>query len=139
MPIYEYRCDDCGFQFDRLMRLSDPNPSCPRLNGRFLKQGKKAAHTWAGEAWWRNAKEAFAKGEQVESIFHGGGIMMIGPDYEHSVIWVEFDDDPSEWRSESKTLGEWLKETTACGGKTTKLISQSSFSLKGGGWYKDGY
>ena len=26
-----------------------------------------------------------------------------------------------------------------CGGNCEKLISKSSFSLKGGGWYKDGY
>ena len=30
-------------------------------------------------------------------------------------------------------------EKVACGGKLKKLISQTSFSLKGGGWYKDGY
>lgn len=26
-----------------------------------------------------------------------------------------------------------------CGASATRLISQSSFALKGGGWYKDGY
>jgi len=26
-----------------------------------------------------------------------------------------------------------------CGGECKRLISKSSFSLKGGGWYKDGY
>jgi len=26
-----------------------------------------------------------------------------------------------------------------CGGKCKKLVSKGSFSLKGGGWYKDGY
>lgn len=26
-----------------------------------------------------------------------------------------------------------------CGGMGKRLISQSSFALKGGGWYKDGY
>ncbi len=26
-----------------------------------------------------------------------------------------------------------------CGGKCKKLISRGSFSLKGGGWYRDGY
>lgn len=28
---------------------------------------------------------------------------------------------------------------SVCGGETEKLISQSSFQLKGGGWFKDGY
>lgn len=26
-----------------------------------------------------------------------------------------------------------------CGGKVNKLVSMSSFQLKGGGWYSDGY
>ncbi len=26
-----------------------------------------------------------------------------------------------------------------CGGETERLISRSSFTLKGGGWYSDGY
>ena len=32
-----------------------------------------------------------------------------------------------------------LKECKFCGGPVQKAISQTSFSLKGGGWYKDGY
>lgn len=32
-----------------------------------------------------------------------------------------------------------LKKCKICGGPVTRLISQTSFSLKGGGWYKDGY
>lgn len=32
-----------------------------------------------------------------------------------------------------------LKKCRFCGGKVRRLISQTSFSLKGSGWYKDGY
>jgi len=32
-----------------------------------------------------------------------------------------------------------LKKCKNCGGKLERLISQTSFALKGGGWYKDGY
>lgn len=32
-----------------------------------------------------------------------------------------------------------LKKCKICGGALSKVISQTSFSLKGGGWYKDGY
>lgn len=32
-----------------------------------------------------------------------------------------------------------LKKCRFCGGAAQRLISQTSFSLKGGGWYKDGY
>lgn len=30
-------------------------------------------------------------------------------------------------------------ECPACGGPVQKLISQAAFSLKGGGWYAEGY
>ena len=30
MPIYAFHCDACGHDFDRLQRMSDPDPSsCP--------------------------------------------------------------------------------------------------------------
>ena len=32
-----------------------------------------------------------------------------------------------------------LTKCTECGGSLRKLISTSSFQLKGGGWYADGY
>lgn len=32
-----------------------------------------------------------------------------------------------------------ISKCPSCNGKVEKLISQTSFSLKGGGWYKDGY
>jgi putative FmdB family regulatory protein len=38
-----------------------------------------------------------------------------------------------------KITDEPLKKCKDCGGKVERLISETSFSLKGGGWYKDGY
>ncbi|MBE0598765.1 MAG: zinc ribbon domain-containing protein [Desulfuromonadales bacterium] len=32
-----------------------------------------------------------------------------------------------------------LTECNSCGGSVQKLISQTSFSLKGNGWYQQGY
>jgi len=29
MPIYEYRCDACGGQFEKLVRSSSPAVACP--------------------------------------------------------------------------------------------------------------
>jgi len=28
VPIYEYRCPACGAEFDRIQKVSDPNPAC---------------------------------------------------------------------------------------------------------------
>lgn len=41
-----------------------------------------------------------------------------------------------EWQSMSE---EPLTICPACNGELKKLISSSSFQLKGGGWYADGY
>lgn len=31
MPLYDYRCDQCGHTFERLAKMSDPNPPCPQI------------------------------------------------------------------------------------------------------------
>lgn len=34
MPIYEYRCETCGYQFERMQSFSaDPLRECPRCQG----------------------------------------------------------------------------------------------------------
>ena len=46
--------------------------------------------------------------------------------HEVTELWQNMSDDP-------------LTRCPKCGGPVHKLISQSSFQLKGGGWYADGY
>lgn len=38
MPIYEYRCDGCGSQFEKLVRASSPAVACPDCGGAKLEQ-----------------------------------------------------------------------------------------------------
>lgn len=38
-----------------------------------------------------------------------------------------------------KITDDPLAACPACGKQVKRLISQTSFTLKGGGWYKDGY
>jgi putative FmdB family regulatory protein len=38
-----------------------------------------------------------------------------------------------------KFSDEPATECPSCGGELTKLISSAAFSLKGGGWYTEGY
>lgn len=40
---------------------------------------------------------------------------------------------------QQKMADDPLTECPNCDGKLKKLMSQSSFQLKGGGWYADGY
>lgn len=44
-----------------------------------------------------------------------------------------------EFEALQKFSDKPLTECKFCKGSVEKLISQSAFHLKGGGWYKDGY
>ena len=66
MPIYEYKCQICGFSFEIIQKVDEKPPKC-------------------------------------DNVVVSGSLEKI------------------------------------CNGKCEKLISKGSFSLKGGGWYKDGY
>ena len=54
MPIYEYRCSDCGFQKDFLLRMSDaPLVDCPECGKRtFTKQVTAAGFQLKGTGWY---------------------------------------------------------------------------------------
>jgi putative FmdB family regulatory protein len=54
MPIYEYRCDACGFQKEHLQKLSDPLIStCPSCSGEsYNKLLSAAGFQLKGSGWY---------------------------------------------------------------------------------------
>jgi len=54
MPIYEYRCSDCGYQNDYLQKISDPLLSdCPECGkSTFVKQVTAAGFQLKGTGWY---------------------------------------------------------------------------------------
>ena len=43
MPIYEYRCDSCGFQKEHLQKMSDPQlTTCPDATPQTRTRGASA-------------------------------------------------------------------------------------------------
>ena len=39
MPIYEYRCADCGHTFEEIQQFSDPDPeTCPSCEAKAVKR-----------------------------------------------------------------------------------------------------
>ena len=54
MPIYAYRCEDCGFAKDVLQKISDPQltdcPSCGKST--FKKQLTAAGFQLKGTGWY---------------------------------------------------------------------------------------
>ncbi len=51
MPIYEYRCDKCGGQFELLVR-ADTRPACPQCGSAKVEKlfSAFAAHAHSGDA-----------------------------------------------------------------------------------------
>jgi putative FmdB family regulatory protein len=54
MPIYEFECTACGAVFDRLQKLSDPDPTeCPECSKSSIKRRLTApAFRLAGSGWY---------------------------------------------------------------------------------------
>lgn len=54
MPIYVYRCDDCGADHEALQKLSDPLlRTCPKCGQESLsKQVSAAAFQLKGNGWY---------------------------------------------------------------------------------------
>ncbi|HEY8011478.1 MAG TPA: zinc ribbon domain-containing protein [Rudaea sp.] len=54
MPIYEFECASCGTRFDRLQKLSDPDPSdCPQCGAaRVHRRLTAPAFRLSGSGWY---------------------------------------------------------------------------------------
>ena len=54
MPIYGFECASCGHQFDRLQRLSDPDPTvCPECGAEQVhRQLTAPSFRLAGAGWY---------------------------------------------------------------------------------------
>ncbi len=54
MPIYAFVCKQCGHEFDRLQRLSDPDPeTCPACAAHAVQRKLSAPHfRLAGSGWY---------------------------------------------------------------------------------------
>ena len=54
MPIYEFECPACGERFDRLQKLSDPDPdACPHCGAPGVRRRVTApSFRLAGSGWY---------------------------------------------------------------------------------------
>lgn len=53
MPLYEYRCQNCGYEFEAMQKASDPpKKKCPRCGGPLLKLLSAPAIQFKGGGWY---------------------------------------------------------------------------------------
>ena len=73
MPIYAFRCAACGHEFDRLQKLSDPDPdTCPAcaVQGEVGRKLTAPAFRLAGSGWYETD---FKKdGDAKRNLAEGG-------------------------------------------------------------------
>jgi len=54
MPIYEYCCDNCGHQFERLVRIGAEAPPCPECEGTVRKLVSQSGFILRGGGWYKD-------------------------------------------------------------------------------------
>ena len=53
MPIYEYRCQDCQHEFEKMQKFSDPPiAACPTCAGSVQKLISRSAFHLKGSGWY---------------------------------------------------------------------------------------
>jgi putative FmdB family regulatory protein len=53
MPLYEYQCDACGHQFEKIQKFSDPVVDvCPKCGGAVKKLVSSPAIQFKGSGWY---------------------------------------------------------------------------------------
>ena len=53
MPIYEYRCQECHYEFERMQKFSDPPvATCPTCDGAVQKLISRSAFHLKGSGWY---------------------------------------------------------------------------------------
>ncbi len=54
MPIYEYRCQNCGYQFEVMQKVSDePIKVCPKCGGPVQKLISNTSFILKGSGWYK--------------------------------------------------------------------------------------
>jgi len=80
MPIYEYKCQQCGLHFEKRQSVSDdPLTTCEKCHGRLEKQWSLSGFQFKGAGWYvtdyagkkSTASDASGKSSSAESTSGG--------------------------------------------------------------------
>lgn len=62
MPMYEYRCESCGKQFELRQKFSDPPATeCPDCGGAVAKLISATAFALKGGGWYKESYSSDSK------------------------------------------------------------------------------
>ena len=68
MPLYEYLCQNCGHQFERIQKFSDaPIAECPKCGGPVQKLVSSPAFHLKGTGWYATDYARSGQGDKSTS------------------------------------------------------------------------
>jgi putative FmdB family regulatory protein len=72
MPIYEYKCQQCGMHFEKRQSVSDaPLTTCEKCHGKLEKQWSLAGFQFKGAGWYVTDYSGKKTGEKSEKSSSG--------------------------------------------------------------------
>lgn len=105
MPIYAYHCAECGHSFDKLQKMSDPDPeTCPSCGAHQVKRQVTApSFRLAGSGWYEtDFKKDGDKKRNLSEGSEGTGKAESKPSGEAKPAAAESSTPKTESKSESK-------------------------------------
>lgn len=74
MPVYEYKCHDCGVVFEARQKFSDqPLTACQECGGRVEKLISLGGFTLKGGGWYQQGYGAGSKPAACDAAGSGAG------------------------------------------------------------------
>ncbi len=68
MPTYEYLCEDCGYHFDIVQRITeDPLKECPKCKGSVKRLINCTTFLLKGDGWYRSGYSKTNNNKKQES------------------------------------------------------------------------
>ncbi|MDQ7005905.1 MAG: zinc ribbon domain-containing protein [Acidobacteriota bacterium] len=65
MPIYEYQCQKCGHEFEKIQKFSDrPVRRCPECGGKTEKLISRSAFVLKGGGWYADGYSGGSKAKK---------------------------------------------------------------------------
>ena len=59
MPCYELKCKSCGYEFEVMQKMNEPNSRCLKCKGETERQISKSNFHLKGGGWY---KDGYSKG-----------------------------------------------------------------------------
>ena len=68
MPLYEYVCEACGHEYEKMQKFSDPlDNTCPKCHGAVHKKMSNPSFQLKGGGWYKDGYASAGKSSGSES------------------------------------------------------------------------